>query len=285
MAPQVIAEIGINHLGDISKAWNMIDAANNCGAHHVKFQKRNVDQCYTEEELAKPCQSPWGETIEDKMRGRELSWDDFKGIADKCDILKIGWSVSCFDLKSLCELEDLFGDRISFHKVPSAMAMHPVFLEQIASYKRLTLVSVGLAEDLKEVVRVTDIFEKEECPYVLNITTALYPTPVDRCNVARIQTLRMKTACLNNCQGVGYSGHEVGILPSIVAAVLGVTHIERHFTMDRSWYGADQSASLEPEGLRRLCRDVAQVEEALGSDVIHLRGDEKNPVPALRVGS
>ena len=280
--PELIAEIGINHLGQIQKAFELIDAAKAAGAHHVKFQKRNVDMCYTPAELAAPCESPWGTTIEHKVRGRELCWGDFRVIADKCKVDGIGWSCSCFDLVSLRELEEQFGDRISFHKVPSSMAKHRAFLRQIASYGWLTLVSVGLAESLEEIHGVAWIFEQRRCPYILNVTTALYPTPVDRCHIARIRVLQTASKTWAYCRGIGYSGHEVGILPSIVAAVYGAKYIERHFTLDRSWYGADQAASLEPEGLRRLCRDVSQIEDVVGLPEVNLQGDEKNPVPNLR---
>ena len=126
----IVAEIGINHNGDVKRAWDLIEAAKKAGAHHVKFQKRDVDVCYTPEQLAAPCESPWGTTVEDKVRGRELSWDAFNSIADKCDVEDIGWSCSCFDLKSLRELEEQFGERISFHKVPSAMAKHEDLVER-----------------------------------------------------------------------------------------------------------------------------------------------------------
>jgi len=282
---EVIAEIGINHNGDVQKAWGMIEAAKAAGAHHVKFQKRNVKACYTSAELLMPCESPWGDTVEDKVRGRELSWASFRSISGKCEVEGIGWSCSCFDLKSLRELEAEFGEDISFHKVPSAMAKHTAFLKKIASFKRLTLVSVGLSESLEEIRSVAHVFEKAQCPYVLNVTTACYPTPNNRCHVDRIGTLIGQVLDWQEwkmCQAIGYSGHEVGILPSVIAAVLGAEYIERHFTLDRSWYGADQSASLEPEGLRRLCRDVALIKEIVGCGEIALLGDEKNPVPNLR---
>lgn len=276
----VIAEIGINHNGDLKKALDMVSAASGCGADFVKFQKRRVDLCYSSEELAKSCASPWGNTVSDKVYGRELSWDDFHTIDEYCEKIGIGWSSSCFDSVSLGDLELYFGKSIAFHKVPSAMALHKPFLEQVARYRRLTLVSVGLAESIDSVFNVARVFEDHNCPYVLNVTTALYPTPPGRCNIKRItefETLR-KNESLSACKGIGYSGHEVGILPSILAAQLGAMCIERHFTLDRSWYGADQSSSLEPEGLRRLCRDVGQIQAITGNGEVLLRGDEKCPV-------
>ena len=277
----VIAEIGINHCGDIDRAIEMIREAKRAAAAHVKFQKRDVDSCYTFKELCSPCESPWGDTLEDKVKGRELEWSDFDRINSECKKLDIGWSVSAFDLKSLAAIEKKFGDDIVFHKVPSAMSKHEAFLEQVASYGRLTIISVGLAEDLSEVGAVALLFEQRNCNYILNVTTSCYPTPTDRCNVSRIHTLKSLAGELGRCLGIGYSGHEVGLLPSVLAAANGACYIERHFTLDRSWYGADQAASLEPEGLRRLCRDVKDIKSILGNSTIKLYGDEKNPVPNL----
>lgn len=282
--PRVIAEIGINHNGNIDRAMAMVKEAHRCGADVVKFQKRDVDTCYTQEELQAPCKSPWGKTVEAKVRGRELSWSFFYRLTGLCEDLDIGWSCSAFDLSTLKRLEREHGEDIDFHKVPSCMARHGTFLKEVASYKRLTLVSVGLAKDLDEVMRVASVFEAAACPYVLNVTTAVYPTPVNRVNLNRIETLQaLKSHGLSDlCVGVGYSGHEVGVLPSVIAAHMGSIFVERHFTMDRSWYGADQAASLEPHGLELLCRDIKMLGSLGGAKDIALWGDEKNPVPNLR---
>jgi len=278
----VIAEIGINHNGDMNLVYDMVLAAKRCGADFVKFQKRDIDTCYTPEELAAPCDSPWGDTVEAKVRGRELSWEEFSAIDGICARQKIGWSASCFDLKSLDDLQRQFGDEITFHKVPSAMAIHRPFLEQVAAYKKLTLISVGLAPNFQEVVAIADLFYEAGCPFVINVTTSLYPCPPDRCNLERLSFFQNHSRV--NRFGVGYSGHEVGILPSVIAAQMGARFIERHFTLDRSWYGADQAASLEPDGLRRLCRDIEELGVIDGSGCVALRGDEKNPVPTLKGG-
>lgn len=280
----LIAEIGINHNGDTHLAFEMIERAKVAGADFVKFQKRDVDTCYSALDLAGPCKSPWGETVGAKVRGREFSWAEMRAVAGKCSREGIGWGSSCFDLVSLRELEDRFGDKVAFHKVPSCMAKHDAFLREIASYKRLTLVSLGLAADLVEVAGIAAFFETAGCPYVLNATTALYPTPPNRCNLARVRTLRkFRDARLSGlCRGIGYSGHESGVLPSVIAGFMGAEWIERHFTTDRAMYGADQSASLEPEGLRRLRRDLDQLREIVGEPDVQLFGDEKNPVPTLK---
>lgn len=282
---RIIAEIGINHCGDMRRAEMMICAAKSCGAHMVKFQKRDIDQCYDADELKKPCDSPWGSTVRDKVRGRELSWKDFERIDSICKSKRIGWSASCFDLKSLVDLERRFGESIAFHKVPSCMSKHDEFLKLVASFQRLTLVSCGLAQDMDEVCRVASHFEEARTPYVLNVTTSIYPCPPERCHLNRIKAFRnqfLRWREYRHCKAIGYSGHEVGVLPSVIAAHLGARYVERHFTLDRSWYGADQSASLEPEGLSRLCRDIALVDAICGETEISLEGDEKNPVPNLR---
>lgn len=281
MSVKIIAELGINHNGCIETAKQMATTAKECGADLVKLQKRYIDQCYTREQLDAPCRSPWGSTVREKVVGRELSWGDLEDFSDHCESIGVGWGCSCFDLGSLANLEMVFGGRIAFHKVPSAMAVHMEFLKQIASYGRLTLVSCGLASNGDDLKRVASVFRDVSTDYVMNVTTSIYPCPVDRCNLRRISAMLGEFIHWRCCRGVGYSGHEVGILPSVIAAHLGASYIERHFTLDRSWYGADQSASLEPEGLRRLVRDIRELDEIMGDSEIRLYGDEKNPVPRL----
>ena len=277
---KIIAELGINHLGDIEIAKRMICSAKDAGADYVKFQKRDVDWCYTSEELKNSCESPWGTTVEDKVRGRELNWDQFKEIDRFCRNLCIDWSASCFDLKSLNDLESLFPYR-PWNKVPSAMAVHQEFIESVARYKRLALVSIGLCTD-KQVESISDTFERHGCDYVFLHTTALYPCPLDRLNLSVIPVLVEAFHEKKHCVGVGYSGHEVGVMPSVMACGMGAMWIERHFTLDRSMYGADQAASLEPEGLKRLVRDIRSLSSIRGDGVRRLLGDEKNPVRYFR---
>ena len=288
---KIIAELGINHNGSRATLIKMVEEAAAAGVDYVKIQKRNVDLCYTNDELDAQCVSPWGKTVEAKVRGRELSWDDVREMACVCSSIGIGWGCSCFDLTSLSELWDLFGHEkvaksleFSFHKIPSAMALHPEFVSQVAGYGKLTLISCGLAADPSGIADVTNFFEEAKTDYVLNVTTALYPCPNDRCNLNRIKRFKSIKDAFPCCRAVGYSGHETGILPSVIAAQMGAEWIERHFTLDRSMYGADQSASLEPEGLRRLVRDIRELEKIRGSGEIHLYGDEKNPVPHLSGG-
>lgn len=272
----IVAEIGINHNGDLDLAKRLICSAKECGADYVKLQKRNIRSCYTEEELQKPCESIWGHTILDKVKGRELNWDQYKEIDDLCSEIGIEWSASCFDLYSLRNFEVIFPNR-PWNKIPSAMAIHPQFVKEVASFKRLTLISIGLCSD-EQVEEISRIFESARCEYVFMHTVSLYPCPLDRLNLAAIPVLAHAFHDHEYCMGVGYSGHEVGVMPSVMACGMGAMWVERHISLDRSMYGSDQAASLEPPGLERLVRDIRALSKIRGDGVRRLYGDEKNPV-------
>lgn len=284
---KVIAEIGINHNGSIEFAKCLADVAKRAGCDYVKLQKRDISLCYTPEELAKPCESPWGSTREDYLRGRELSWEKIDEFAKHCDKIGIGWSCSCFDMASFRLLHRTYGERLPWYKVPSGMAVRgrEKYLLEIAHTRKLTLISTGLCDedDMKWVAR---IFEAEECPYILNHCIARYPCPPEFLNLGVIRRMRSVFQVdvselpgpWSHCRGIGYSGHEVGVMPSVIAAAFGATWIERHITIDRAMYGSDQAASLEPQGLQRLVRDVKSLNSIIGSMSKTLLGDEKNPI-------
>ena len=281
---KIIGEIGINHNGDMEIAKLLIKAAYDAGCDWVKFQKREPDFCYSPEELQKPCDSPWGITIEDKVRGRELDWNDFLEIDNFCKELGIGWSASCFDLASARRLHTMFPRR-PFNKVASAMALRETFVGAVAEQGLFTFLSTGLFESLEDIFECTSIFEKHECPYVVMHCVPNYPAPIERLNLNFITALKEEYAeggVFKWCKGIGYSGHEISLMPSVVAAALGADYIERHITLDRALYGADQAASVEPQGLARLVRDVKQTDLILGEHDKILYGDEKNPVPYFR---
>jgi N-acetylneuraminate synthase len=277
----VIAELGINYNGDLAMACHMASVARDCGADFIKLQKRDPDWCYTDLEMAMPCKSPWGTTVEDKVRGRELNWDQIHKFDEHCKAERIRWFSSCFDLKSLRELHEFFPDR-PWNKIPSAMARHKAFVREVAKQKIPTLISAGLSKD-EELDEITSIFELEGCKYVVNHCIALYPSPDNRLELEAIPIMWQRYGEAPKCLGIGYSGHERGILPSVMAARMGARWIERHFTLDRTAYGADQAASLEPEGFRRMCRDIRRIPEIIGSGNRNPRGDEKIPVTNLRM--
>jgi len=283
MTVKVIAEIGINHNGNIQTAMTMAEIAKACGADFVKLQKREIDWCYSEEQLNQPCDSQWGNTVRDKVVGRELSWNDIDKFQDYCKKIGIGWTASCFDLYSLRLLNENYY-HIAFNKVPSCMHKRPQFLKAVAQYQELTLISTGLCQDTTEIIDIATIFEKACCPYVINHCVALYPAPLERLHLNYIDRLIQLFASgrYRYWRGIGYSGHEVSLTPSVIAAHCGATWIERHFTLDRSARGSDHAASVEPQGLKRMIRDIRMLPIIEGDVPRHLYGDEKDPVTFWR---
>lgn len=278
MSVEIIAELGINHNGNLEVLKAMALAAHEAGADYVKIQKRDIDLCYSEKELRASCESPWGSTVEDKVRGRELSWDDVSRFDEYCKKHGIKWFASAFDRRSLEELNIRFPD-MPYNKIPSAMAKWRDFVRQAAEYKKPLLISTGLCASMFDVMEIATIPQEVGCDFVLNHCIAVYPAPIERLNLRVIENfIHTFGASWSRCLGVGYSGHEVGLMPSVVAVVLGARWVERHFTLDRSWYGADQAASVEPQGFSRLVRDIRQVETILGDGYLRLYGDEKIPV-------
>ncbi len=252
----VIAEVGINHNGDMNLAKQLIDMAVDTGCDAVKFQKRTIDLVYTAEVLDAPRESPWGDTQRDQKQGLEFTLEQYQEIDSYCRDKGIVWSASAWDIPSL---EFLEGFNPPFHKVASAMLTHRPFIEAVASKGRLTLVSTGMAT-IEMIDQVVEIFKFAGTPFVLLHTVSTYPSPESDLNLSMIQTLleRYKVP-------VGYSGHEPSVSPSVVAAVLGATVIERHITIDRSMYGSDQAASLEASGLRQLVSTLRKMPAMLGT--------------------
>ncbi len=252
----ITAEIGINHNGDLKIAKKLIDIAKDTGCDAVKFQKRTVELVYDSEILNSPRQSPWGNTTREQKNGLEFSIDDYKIIDKYCKSKKIPWFVSCWDTKSQLEMQKF---KTKFNKVASAMLTHKKLLEIIAKEKKPTFISTGMST-IKEIETAIKIFKKHKCSFELMHSHSAYPMPIEEANLMMIQTLMKKFHCK-----VGYSGHEVGAYNiCIPAIVLGASSIERHITLDRTMYGSDQAASLEPEGLRRMVRDIRDLEKILG---------------------
>ena len=252
----IIAEIGINHNGDMSICKELIDVAKNTGCDAVKFQKRDIDIVYTKETLDSPRESPWGTTQRQQKQGLEFGKEEYQEIDQYCKKLGIEWFASAWDLNSQ---EFLRQFDCKFNKVASAMVVFQELLESIASEKKHTFISTGMAtyDDIKKAV---DIFKNTGCSFELMHTVSTYPMKVEDANLKVIQTLKDKYSC-----NVGYSGHEKGLAVSFGAAALGISSLERHITLDRSMYGSDQSASIEVSDLRSLIRGVRTIESALGS--------------------
>ena len=269
----VIAEIGINHNGDIKIAKELIDVAIECGCDAVKFQKRDIDVVYSKELLDSPRESPWGTTQRDQKRGLELDENDYQEIDEYCKRKSIEWFASAWDINSQKFLRKF---NCKYNKIASAMIVDKYLLSEIASEKKHTFISTGMCI-YNDIDNAVEIFKKENCSFELMHTNSTYPTKDDDVNLNCIHTLRDRYNC-----NVGYSGHEGGIAISTAAAGLGISSIERHITLDRTMYGSDQSASIEPNGLRSLVNSVRKIEKALGDGEKKFSDDEKVVAEKLR---
>lgn len=272
--PYMIAEIGINHNGDIDIAKQLIDVAVNADCDAVKFQKRNPSVCVPAHQKNRIRETPWGEITYLAYKTRiEFGEKEFDIIDRYCAEKKIEWFASAWDIES----QD-FLSRYAFkkNKVASAMLTNIPLLEKIAKEGKVTLISTGMST-FEEVDTAVEIFKIYSCPYALLHCNSQYPTPNHLCNVRGIRTLKERYDCT-----VGYSGHEVGILPSILAVAMGAAIVERHITLDRAMFGTDQSASLEPRGLELLVRDCRQVHDILGTGNKTVTQKEKEIAKKLR---
>ena len=261
--PFIIAELGINHNGDVEIAMQLIDMAKECGADAVKFQKRTLDIVYTKELLDSPRQSPWGTTQRQQKEGIEFGKEQYDVIDAYCKKKEIYWFASAWDVKSQ---EFLKQYDCTFNKVASAMLTHKTLIETIADEGKHTFISTGMS-GFEQIDKVVNIFRNKGCDFTLLHCVSIYPCPDEWCNVSMVKTLKDRYKCR-----VGYSGHEHGILPSTLAVAMGADVVERHITLDRSMYGSDQSASLEKRGMDLLVRDTREVKRILGNG-------EKNIIP------
>ena len=270
----ITGEIGTNHCGSIAIAKKIIDVAVEAGCDAVKFQKKDVNKIYTTKFLDSNLESPWGNTQRDMRLHREFSIKDFKKIDMYCKKRKIPWFVSCWDVGSQIEMRKF---NTKYNKVASAMLLHKNLLEVIAEEKKYTFISTGMT-DLKNISKAIRIFKKHDCPFELMHSHSSYPMPLNEANLNMIPQLRKKFKC-----DVGYSGHErTASVVCLCAVMLGATSIERHITIDRTMYGHDQAASLEPLGLKRMVRDVRMVHPLLGDGIKIIWDSEKSAMKKLR---
>jgi len=273
MRVKIIAEIGINHNGDMSIVKKLIDVARDAGCDAVKFQKRTVEKVYSKEILDSPRDSPWGKTQRDQKNGLELSKENYKEIDEYCKNRNIKWFASSWDIDSQKFIRQF---DCEFNKVASAMIISKEFLKEVASEKKHTFVSTGMSnmENIKTAVK---IFNDFKCPFELMHTVSTYPMPDSDANLLCIPMLANEFNC-----NVGYSGHETGLAISYAAVALGATSIERHITLDRTMYGSDQAASIEPHGLRQLVGAVRKIEIALGDGMKKITDGEIEVAQKLR---
>ncbi len=270
MAIYIIAEIGINHNGDIEIAKDLIDVAKESGADAVKFQKRDIDLVYTKEMLDSPRESPWGNTQRAQKEGLEFGQEEYEIIDKYCKRVGIDWFASAWDLESQKFLRQF---DCKHNKIASAMIVCDDFLKAVASERRHTFLSTGMC-DIKDIDKAVEIFTQYDCPFTLMHCVSTYPMIDSDANLNAIKTLRERYKC-----DVGYSGHEVGLAVSYGAAALGISVLERHITLNRAMYGSDQAASVEPAGFRTLVGAVKKIEEAMGDGSI---GYNEKEVPIAK---
>jgi len=255
----IIAEIGINHNGDMEITKDLIKVAKDAGCNAVKFQKRTIDLVYSKELLDGLRESPWGNTQRDQKEGLEFGHEEYKEIDRFCKETGIDWFASAWDLESQKFLQQF---NCKYNKIASAMLTYEPLLEMVASEKKHTFISTGMST-LEQIDRAVEIFRNAGCPFELMHCISTYPMEDEDANLKCIETLRNRYQC-----NVGYSGHEVGLAVSYAAAALGITSLERHITLDRAMYGSDQAASVEPMGLKSLVGAVRKIEKAMGDGVI-----------------
>jgi N-acetylneuraminate synthase len=249
----VVAEIGINHNGDVNLARQLIAAAAGAGCDAVKFQKRTVDVVYDPEELARPRESPFGQTNGDLKRGLEFDQAAYRAIDEYCGVLGIEWFASCWDESSV-DFIDEFDPPC--YKIASASLTDDALLRHHRKFGRPIVLSTGMS-DLAEIDHAVDVLGTADL--ILLHATSTYPSQPAELNLRVISALRERYGV-----PVGYSGHEVGLSTTLAAHVLGACMIERHITLDRAMWGSDQAASVEPLGFQRIVRDVRAIESALG---------------------
>lgn len=269
-----IAEIGINHNGDMNLAKKLIDNSKSAGFDSVKFQKRNIDLVYSKEDLEKFRESPWGTTQRQQKEGLEFTENDYDEIDEYCKKKKIIWFASAWDLESLNFLEKY---KLKYNKIASAMIVDKKFIEEVAKRGQYTFISTGMSTE-EDISFAVETFKKSGTDFELMHCVSTYPTPEKDINLKTILSLKDRYKC-----NVGYSGHENGVAVSIGATMMGITSLERHVTLDRSMYGSDQSASLEYSGMKSLIDSIKKIQLSVGENKLgFINEDEKKIAKKLR---
>jgi len=272
--PFLIAEIGINHNGDIEIAKKLVNNAKVAGFDAVKFQKRDINLVYDKEVLDSLRESPWGTTQREQKQGLEFDKENFDEIDKYCKSLKIKWFASAWDLNSL---EFLKRYNLEYQKIASAMIVDRNFLKEVAKEKKHTFISTGMST-IQNIDEAVEIFKSENCSFELMHCVSTYPMNIEDANLSTINELKKKYNC-----NVGYSGHESGLAVSFAAFMFSISSLERHVTLDRSMYGSDQAASLEMRGMKNLIETIEKMHKAIGINKLgHVTEEEKIIAQKLR---
>lgn len=251
----IIAEIGINHNGNLENALKLIEAAKFAGCNAVKFQKRTPELCVPKDQWFVKRETPWGVmNYIDYKKKIEFNKKDYDQIDNYCKKIDILWTASCWDIQALKFIERY---KVKFHKVASACITDIQLLKEIKKTKKPVIISTGMSTE-KEIHQAVKIFDEKNLA-ILHCNSS-YPAPTNQLNLLYIKTLKKKYEDAI----IGYSGHEMNLASSVAAVVLGAEIIERHITLDKTLWGTDQKASIEPLGLARLIKDIRVVEQSLG---------------------
>lgn len=269
----VIAEIGLNHNGDVDIAKRLIDVAAKAGADAVKFQKRTPEISTPAHMRDVPRETPWGTmSYLDYRRRVEFGRDEYVEIGDHATMLGLDWFASPWDVPSVAFLEEL---NVVAHKVASASLTDTELLVALRETGKPVILSTGMST-IEQIDRALDTLGTDRV--VLMHATSTYPLEPEEANLRAIATLRDRYAGIP----VGYSGHERGLQISLAAVAIGAVAVERHITLDRTMWGSDHAASLEPTGLEHLVRDIRVIEKALGDGVKRVFDSELAPMAKLR---
>lgn len=255
----IIAEIGINHNGKIEVAKKLIDESVKCGANAVKFQKRNLDALYREEVLRDPnIESQGLEILLDVLKKVELSESDYADIVQYCSKRGIIFLCTPWDIDSVDFLESL---NVPAYKIASPDMTNFPLIRHVGKTNKPILISTGMST-MGEIEKTVDFLKSENIEFILMHSNSTYPAPVESLNLSLIRVLEQKFQNL-----IGYSGHEQGITPSVIAYALGAVIIERHITIDKTMEGIDQSSSLEPHEFVQLVSFIREAEKAVGNPI------------------
>jgi len=269
----VIAEIGLNHNGDVELAKRLIDVAADAGAQAVKFQKRTPEISTPEHMKSVLRETPWGTMTYLEYRYRvEFNREQYIEIGDYATMRGLAWFASPWDAPSVAFLEDL---NTVAYKIASASVTDIEMLTAIAATGKPVILSTGMST-LEQIDRAVETLGTENL--VILHATSTYPLPAEEANLRMISVLRDRYLGVP----VGYSGHETGLQISLAAVALGAVAVERHITLDRAMWGSDHAASLEPQGLEHLVRDIRVIEEAMGDGVKRIFPGEEAPLAKLR---
>lgn len=269
----VTGEIGINHNGDLKNAFALIDAAADAGCDAVKFQKRTPEICTPRDQWDVERDTPWGRMTYIDYRHRvEFDEDGYRAIDEHCGKRGIAWFASPWDVESVAFLEKF---DVPCYKVASASLTDDELLRAMRATGRTVVLSTGMSTP-KQIRHAVEVLGSDNI--LLCHATSTYPAKAEELNLRMIHTLQAEYPNVP----IGYSGHETGLQTTLAAVAMGAAFVERHITLDRAMWGSDQAASVEPQGLSRLVRDIRVVEESLGDGVKKVYESELGPMKKLR---